>query len=332
MEQRTERRKDRIEGFPRGWFVIGFSNEYQPGDVKSMTYFGHRLVCFRGQSGDLHVIDAYCPHLGMDLGKGKVIEDTLECPFHSWRFNGQGECTEIPYCQDIPKRAASGSWTTTWLLQEKNGVIFLWFDPEGKAPDFEIPLLPESESEEWTYWEHSKIHIKTHSREIVENVVDIAHFAPVHGTIIEEFSNDFNEHKAIQYNKGVAYPRGGGKDYFDLTATYYGPGFQISVMNGFLESRLINAHTMVDANSLDLRFGVMLKKGTDPKQTESFSKGYIDNLTTGFLEDIEIWENKCYRDVPLLCGDDGPVMKLRKWYKQFYSEASTAPTSNRAPA
>lgn len=317
-QHRSERDKGIIQGFPRGWFVIGFANEYKPGDVKSMTYFGKRLVCFRGENGQIAVLDAYCPHLGMDLGKGKVKQNSIECPFHQWRFDQDGKCIEIPYCQDIPKRAASGDWSNKWLVQEKNGLIFIWFDPKGGPPSFEIPTWPECSSDEWTYWEHSLVHIKTHSREIVENVVDIAHFAPVHGTIVEEFSNEFIDHMAIQYNSGIAYPRGGGKDRFKLKATYFGPGFQLSEMSGFLESRLINAHTMVDENSLDLRFGVMIKKGTDPRQTEAFSKGYVKNLTVGFQEDIQVWENKLYRDVPLLCGQDGPIMKLRKWYKQFY--------------
>ncbi|RMF19212.1 MAG: 3-ketosteroid-9-alpha-hydroxylase [Candidatus Dadabacteria bacterium] len=315
----TQRPKDRIEGYPRGWFVIGFSNEYGPGEMKSMTYFGQRLVCFRGEDGQIHVLDAWCPHLGMDLGKGKVIGNTIECPFHAWRFDGEGRCVEIPYCDSVPKRAAEGSWTQKWTVQETNGMIHVWFDPEGGPPEFELPELGEWGSDEWTDWHHSIVHIRTHSREIVENVVDIGHFAPVHGTIVEEFSNEFIDHMAIQYNKGVAYPRGGGKDYFTLKATYYGPGFQISEMSGFLESRLVNAHTMVDENSLDLRFGVMLKQTHDKAKDEAFARQYVENLTVGFQEDIQVWENKLYRDVPLLCGSDGPIMRLRKWYKQFYT-------------
>ncbi len=322
MANRTSRSKDRIEGYPRGWFVIGFSDEFPQGEPTSLTYFGQRILVFRTSDNKLNIIDAYCPHLGADLGEGKIVDDTIECPFHVWRFNGKGECVEIPYCDDIPKRAATGEWTREWIFEEKNGIVFVWYDPEGEDPDFELPPMPEYETGEWTTWSHSKLRIKTHSREIVENVVDLAHFAPVHGTIVDEFANEFDQHKAIQRTKGVAYPRGGGKDYFSLTATYYGPGFQISEMSGYLESRLINAHTMVGPNELDLHFGVLIKKTGDAAQNEEFAKAYVNNLTVGFHEDIAIWESKTYRDVPLLCRDDGPIMKLRKWYQQFYSPAS----------
>lgn len=43
--------------------------------------------------------DAYCPHLGAHLGiGGKVHKDCIECPFHSWSFEGcTGKLTNIPY-------------------------------------------------------------------------------------------------------------------------------------------------------------------------------------------------------------------------------------------
>jgi cholesterol 7-dehydrogenase len=41
------------------------------------------LVLFRTESGEAKVLDAYCPHMGADLGVGsKVVGDCIECPFH----------------------------------------------------------------------------------------------------------------------------------------------------------------------------------------------------------------------------------------------------------
>ena len=210
-----------------------------------------------------------------------------------------------------------------WPVLERNGMIFLWYHPDQAEPDFDVPFLPNHEADDWLPWAHSCIQIKTHSKEIVENVVDIAHFRPVHGTQIEKFENEFNDHMAVQRTSGVAYPRGGGTDKFDLVATYYGPGYQISDMDGVLQSLLVNAHTMIDENTLDLRFGVAIKPNPDvvaEEHHERFAQAYVDNLTTGFLEDVAIWENKLYRQHPVLCASDGPIMKLRKWYRQFYAD------------
>ena len=54
---------------------------------------------FRGEDGRAHVVDAYCPHLGANLGVGGTVKGScIECPFHGWAFDGDtGKCTHIPY-------------------------------------------------------------------------------------------------------------------------------------------------------------------------------------------------------------------------------------------
>jgi len=47
-------------------------------------------------------MDAYCPHLGANLGVGGLVRgDCIECPFHLWKFRGiDGECVNIPYSKN----------------------------------------------------------------------------------------------------------------------------------------------------------------------------------------------------------------------------------------
>ena len=37
-------RRDRFQGFPRGWFIIAFSDELKPGDAIKLNYFGQALA------------------------------------------------------------------------------------------------------------------------------------------------------------------------------------------------------------------------------------------------------------------------------------------------
>ena len=48
------------------------------------------------------MVDAHCAHLGAILtAGGRVIGDCIECPFHEWRFEGEGgTCTRIPYLKE----------------------------------------------------------------------------------------------------------------------------------------------------------------------------------------------------------------------------------------
>ncbi len=64
-----------------------------------LRFAGENFVVFRDTKGMVHVLDAYCPHLGANLGiGGKVRGNCIECPFHGWQFDGHsGKCTTIPY-------------------------------------------------------------------------------------------------------------------------------------------------------------------------------------------------------------------------------------------
>ena len=309
-------KNDYFEGrYPRGWFVVAHSHEIKQGEVKSLEYFGDRLVAFRNSKGQVVILDAYCAHLGADMGVGgKIEDDCIRCPFHAWKYDSTGTCVEVPYASKIPPKAKVRAWT----VAEISDLVFLWHDPEQLEPHYEIPSNSEYASDQWTAWSTNEIIIKTHPREVVENVADKAHFPIVHNTHVEVFENEYDRHMATQITEGVAYPRGGGQDRFSLRATYYGPAYQITMMDGVIQSMYFQAHTPIDFNTLQLRFGVSLKGLGTGTKAEKFAKAYVDNLTLGYHEDVEIWENKRYVSRPTLCDGDGPVGLLRKWYRQFY--------------
>jgi 3-ketosteroid 9alpha-monooxygenase subunit A len=304
-----------VSGFPNGWFVAAFSDELAPGGVQPIRYFATDMVLFRTEAGDAVILDAHCPHMGAHLGYDSVVKDgCIECPFHAWVFDNNGVCTHIPYQQEIPRKAR----LRAWHVAERNGMIFVWHHREGAAPSWQIPELVEHGAQGWTTWGHSRMDIKTHPKEIIENVADKQHFPRVHRTHLTRFDNVFEGHVATQITEGVAYPRPGQKDTFKLDATYYGPAYQITKMDGVLSSVLVNAHTPIEDKLLHLRFGVMIRDTGDRARNEKFKAGYVDNLTKGFLEDVAIWEHKVYRKSPLLLKNDGPIGKVRRWYGQFY--------------
>jgi 3-ketosteroid 9alpha-monooxygenase subunit A len=314
-----------IKGYPRGWFVVCFSDELAVGQTRAMRYFGRDLAAFRGEDGVVRVLDAHCPHLGAHLAIGGKVEGcTLRCPFHAWRFGEDGRCVEIPYQKGknaIPARAKVG----TWPVSEKNGVVMVWHDLAGGPPGFEIPTIADYNTTEWLPWTTAQYHIKTHPREIVENLADKAHFPRVHNTEIDDFGFDVDGHTATQRVKGRAFFGENGIDEFASSTTYHGPGYLLMRMNGVLQNYMLLAHTMIDENTLELRMQVTLKivKG-NAAATQGYVGSYLTNLKAGFEDDIKIWENKVYRVRPLLSEGDGPIGRLRNWYKQFYPAMAEA--------
>lgn len=315
--------------YARGWHCLGLASEYKDGKPHSLNIFGTRLVVFQGESGKLNVLDAWCPHMGADLGLGEVKGDSVVCRFHGWKWGADGVCNHIPYAKRIPPKAKIKSWPTC----EENKMLFVWNDPEGNGPtpDVAIPRIEQVfKPEEWSDWSLVKWTIKNNCRELIDNIADMAHFVSVHGSDnVVYFADVFEGHKATQIMVGANSRLGGAEEYLTTIATYYGPAYQITHMFGAMggypvESILLNSHTPIDQNSFELRFGVLVKKfpGMTQEACDQMVKTYVDLTNKAFGEDVQIWHNKVRIDNPLLCEGDGPIYQNREWYEQFYTDAA----------
>lgn len=315
--------------FARGWHCIGLVSEYTDGKPHSLEIFGTKLVVWADTQGQIKALDAYCRHMGADLGKGTVRGDNIACPFHGWQWNGKGRCAEVPYAKRNPKLAK----TRTWPTMIRNGQAFVYNDPEGNAPPEEcvIPELDEYNTDEWTDWTWNTLVIEgSNCREIVDNVVDMAHFFYVHYALPDYFKNVFEGETAAQYMNSHGRPDVGistayGDTRLESIAAYYGPSYMLNPMVQYygeyaVETILTNCHYPIDENSFVLMFGVMAKipAGLTPEQADKMSKKISAGIEVGFLQDVEIWKHKTRIDNPLLVEEDGPVYQLRRWYEQFY--------------
>ncbi|EME14486.1 Rieske 2Fe-2S domain-containing protein [Rhodococcus triatomae] len=317
--------------FARGWHCLGLSEPYRDGKPHSIEAFGTKLVVFADSEGKLNILDAYCRHMGGDLSQGTVKGDSVACPFHDWRWGGKGKCTSIPYARRVPPLARTRAWTTL----EQDGMLFVWHDPEGKAPgedDMYIPRIEGALSDEWSDWVWYTTEVDTNCREIVDNIVDMAHFFYVHYSFPVFFKNVFEGQVASQFMRGQARedmrPHASGTPKMlgsRSDASYFGPSFMIDDLvyqyEGYdVESVLINCHYPVSPDKFVLMYGIIVKKSErfQGDAAEKMANAFGGFIAKGFEQDVEIWKNKTRIENPLLCEEDGPVYQLRRWYDQFY--------------
>jgi phenylpropionate dioxygenase-like ring-hydroxylating dioxygenase large terminal subunit len=123
--------------FPASWYLFDASAAVGSRPVIKQA-LGKNLVAFRGQSGRAVVMDARCSHFGANLGRGKVIGDSLECPYHGWRYGPSGRCEKIPSNCAIPAFARQ----IVYPAEERHGYLFFF---NGPVPAFSLPWFLDAE-------------------------------------------------------------------------------------------------------------------------------------------------------------------------------------------
>ena len=320
--------------FARGWHCLGLADRFRDLGPHAVQAFGTKLVVFADSAGQLHVLDAYCRHMGGDLTRGTIKGDAIACPFHDWRWGGNGRCAAIPYARRVPPAAR----TRSWLTLEQNHQLFVWHDPQGNQPpqDVTVPRIEGAHSAEWSNWTWDSILVEgANCREIIDNVADMAHFFYIHFAFPTYFKNVFEGHIASQYLRTRARPDiEDGSNYASGTettlrsqASYYGPSYMIDELwhdyhGTTIESVLINCHYPVTPTSFMLQWGVIVKlpPGLPEAQADRVAAKFAKFIGLGFEQDVEIWKHKARVDNPLLCAEDGAVYQLRRWYEQFYTD------------
>ncbi|KAJ3109244.1 hypothetical protein HDU96_007275 [Phlyctochytrium bullatum] len=174
--------------FPNGWYRIASVEEVKPGQVRLVTALGRSFAVFRGEDdGAIGVVDAMCPHLGANMAVGgRVVGNSLECPFHGWRFDKTGKCVDIPYATSIPEVARA----KTWPSREVAGLVCIWFDAEGRAPFYEPRPFPLEEKQYYSVATRTAS-LPMHIQDFAENAADWMHFGKVHSRLALPFLDRF---------------------------------------------------------------------------------------------------------------------------------------------
>ena len=158
------------------WYAAAYADEVRE-EPLARTLAGHKAVMFREASGKVGMISNRCPHRFAPLSAGKVVEDTLQCPYHGLRFNAGGECVHNPHSKEGgPLRAAN---IPGWPTMERYGIIWFW---PGDAAAADPALLPRIEFLEDPDYSIVKglLHVRGHYELVVDNLLDLSHAAYIH--------------------------------------------------------------------------------------------------------------------------------------------------------
>jgi len=137
------------------------------------------FVAFRDAEGRPHVLSDTCIHRGGALGMGKVRGDCVECPYHGWQFDGEGQCQSIPSL-GTDERPPARAKVDAYPVQERYGIVFAFL---GDLPEDERPPLWEITEYDQADWRANRLNVfevDYYYERSVENGLDPAHNEFVH--------------------------------------------------------------------------------------------------------------------------------------------------------
>lgn len=152
------------------WYVVATSREITEKPYSARLWY-QNIVIYRDSAGKIIALEDRCPHRQVKLSSGAVVNDTLQCAYHGWQFNGGGECAGVPYLAENQKIPTCK--IKSYPVRELDGFIWIFLGDDDYN-QIEPMGLPE--------WDHlnyiasvAEIDCPGHYSYLIENLMDMHH-------------------------------------------------------------------------------------------------------------------------------------------------------------
>ena len=170
------------------WYVAGMSHEFKKGDLTGHRFAGKSIVMWRTEEGKVVAFDNRCCHKRFPLSDSKLLDNgLLECAYHGLCYNAEGKCVKIPALPEgpIPEKAR----LRPYPIIEQDNLVWIWTGNEKRATEFQPPRTPEIADSAWGSVNSEQITVPANFLLIIENLLDITHFYPLHDGNIGDYAN-----------------------------------------------------------------------------------------------------------------------------------------------
>lgn len=163
------------------WYAAGWSANVDETPSK-ITILGEPIVIFRGEDGSPVALADICPHRFASLSRGKIVADTIQCPYHGLRFDRTGACVYNPHGKGM---IPPGAQVRSYPLVERHHALWIWpGDPNladpAVIPDFSIYDRADILSS------RDYLHVAANYELITDNLLDLSHVAFLHPFLTTE--------------------------------------------------------------------------------------------------------------------------------------------------
>ncbi|KAK9811313.1 hypothetical protein WJX72_001607 [[Myrmecia] bisecta] len=122
----------------KNWYVVGVEADLDKEQPHAVTVLGGQFVLWY-TNGAWHCNVDMCPHRLAPMSEGKIVDDSLQCSYHGWRFSSgpDGKCVSIPQAPaNIAADTCENSATClkSYPTRVEHGLVWIW--PDGEEARF----------------------------------------------------------------------------------------------------------------------------------------------------------------------------------------------------
>lgn len=159
------------------WYVVALSRQLQANTVLARSLLGEWLAVFRGEDGQPVALRDRCMHRNSQLSCGKVYQGRLQCPYHGWVYNQEGQVIAVP-AEGAHFKPSQSRQAKRYATREQDGYVYVRLT-EAIGDEFEPFPMPHYRE---SGWETVRVinRFRNTVTNCVENFIDIPHTVSVH--------------------------------------------------------------------------------------------------------------------------------------------------------
>ena len=164
----------------RHWMPVCMSEEVAEPDCTPLRarLLGEDMVVFRDTQGRIGVLDEQCPHRRASLAFGRNEECGLRCLYHGWKFDVNGQATDMS-SEPVDAKLRDSMRTRAYPACEAGGFVWAWMgDPEHPTP-FDPPVWAKAPDDKIAI---VKMHAECNWAQVLEGSIDSAHSSSLHSS------------------------------------------------------------------------------------------------------------------------------------------------------
>jgi phenylpropionate dioxygenase-like ring-hydroxylating dioxygenase large terminal subunit len=286
------------------WYPIAVAAHVTDQPVAA-TLLDQKLVIYRSAQSVV-VADNLCLHRGVPLSMGWCEEGQIVCKYHGFRYDGEGQCVNIPAHPGaaIPPKLR----LHTYPVAEKYGLIWTCLSAQ---PANVIPDIPQWNASDYQCAIPEPLDLNAAAGRQLEGFLDVAHFAWLHHETFGDRNNpvvpQYPVEKTptglhIEYRSTVgSYLRQDGTAYastdgvvrvFDVTLPF-SARLMVQMPDG---ARLVILNSASPVSARKTRLFPLLMRNYDLGEPVEPFIAYNNKI---FDEDRDVVQAQCPEDLPI---------------------------------